>query len=319
MSMSTANMQELTRSEIWSNEIKEILRDELMAQKYVRMLDFPDGDLHTIPSIGQSQVDDYVEDTPVIYRPMDLGEFQFQITEYKSSGTYITKKAMQDAYYSAQLISRFVPEQSRAMMVSYETDILSKPEEGVTANSNEAIDGFEHRWAGGATGGFVQLEDFIRAKYVLDKQKVPVNGRVALVDPSVEVTLNKLTNLVNVSNNPRFEGIVNTGMATGNQFISNIYGFDVYTSNYLANATDSALNDESDTAVDFSSDNGKVNLFFSADSSVTPFVGSWRQQPEVDYGFNKDFQRHEYLTTARWGVKLYRPENMVRVITKTNV
>jgi hypothetical protein len=41
--------------------------------------------------------------------------------------------------------------------------------------------------------------------------------------------------------------------------------------------------------------------------------------PEVDYEYSKDFQRHEYVTTARYGVKLYRPENMVRVITKTNV
>jgi len=44
MAMTTANMSLLTRSEVWSTELKEILRDEMMAQKYVRMLDgFPDG------------------------------------------------------------------------------------------------------------------------------------------------------------------------------------------------------------------------------------------------------------------------------------
>jgi hypothetical protein len=60
-------------------------------------------------------------------------------------------------------------------------------------------------------------------------------------------------------------------------------------------------------------------LFFSAASTAAPFVGAWRQMPEVDYEYSKDQQRHEYVTTARYGVKLYRPENMVRVITKTNV
>ena len=48
-------------------------------------------------------------------------------------------------------------------------------------------------------------------------------------------------------------------------------------------------------------------------------MGAWRQMPEVDYDYNKDFQRDEFVTTARYGVKLYRPENMVRVVSKTNV
>jgi len=41
--------------------------------------------------------------------------------------------------------------------------------------------------------------------------------------------------------------------------------------------------------------------------------------PTVDYEWNKDKQRHEFLTTARYGVKLYWPENMVRIASKTNV
>lgn len=42
--MTTANMSQLIRSELWSSELKEILRDEMQAQKYVKMLDgFPDG------------------------------------------------------------------------------------------------------------------------------------------------------------------------------------------------------------------------------------------------------------------------------------
>jgi hypothetical protein len=41
--------------------------------------------------------------------------------------------------------------------------------------------------------------------------------------------------------------------------------------------------------------------------------------PEVDYEFNKKRQRHEYMTTARYGVKKYRPENLVVVPSKTDV
>jgi hypothetical protein len=318
--MTTGTSSELIRSEIWSTELKEILRDEMTAQSYVNMLNgFPDGDSFTIPSIGQAQVDDYVEDAEVVYRPMDLGEFQFSITEYLSSATYITKKNMQDAFYSAQLISKFLPEQERAIMAHFETTTMAAAEVGVSANSNEAIDGIEHRWAAGGTGAVMTVEDFARARYALKKANVPDTNLIAIVDPSVEYTMNTLTNLTNVSNNARWEGIVSDGIATGMKFVKNIYGFDVYCSNYLKDITDSALPTAADANVDFSSVNGKANLFFSAASDVLPFVGAWRQAPEVDYEYNKDRQRHEYLTTARYGVKKYRPENLVVIPSKTNV
>lgn len=322
MAMTTANTTLLTRSEVWSSELKEILRDEMMAQRYVRMLEgFPDGDLFTIPSIGQTQVDNYAEDTAVTYRPLDTGEFQFQIDKYLSSATYMTKKAEQDAFYAAELMSRFVPEQERAIMAHFESTTMATPEAGVSANSAENIDGVAHRWAGSGTGAFITVADFARARFALKKANVPDTALVAIVDPSVEYTINTLSNLVSVSDNPRFEGIVADGIATGMRFVKNVYGFDVYTSNYLADATDNALPNKAASPgnVDFSTENGKVNLFFSAAPTAAPFVGAWRQMPEVDYEYNKDFQRHEYVTTARYGVKLYRPENMVRVITKTNV
>ena len=320
--MTTANMSQLIRSELWSSELKEILRDEMQAQKYVKMLDgFPDGDTFTIPSIGQLQVDNYEEDTDVLYRPMDTGEFQFAITEYLSSASYITNKAKQDAFYAAQLEAAFVPEQERAIMAHFERTTLATPEAGVAANSQELIDGIQHRWAGSTTGAFISVSDFARARYALKKLNVPDTNLVAIVDPSVEYTINTLTNLVSVSDNPRWEGIVSSGIATGMKFVKNIYGFDVYTSNYLKAATDNALTNAASTPAnqDFSSVNGRVNLFFSAASNVLPFVGAWRQAPKVDFEYNKNKQRDEYVTTARYGVKLYRPENMVRVITKTNV
>lgn len=318
MAMTTGNSTHLIRSEIWSSELKEILRDEMMAQKYVRMLSgFPDGDQFTIPSIGQLQVSDYAENEAITYLPMDTGEFTFTIDQYLQSGAFITKKNQQDAFYASQLEASFVPEMERALMAHFETTTLAAPEAGISANSNNSIDGFEHRWAAGGSGAVMTLQDFARARYVLKKANVPDTGLVAIVDPSVEYTINTLSNLVDVSNNPRWEGIVSSGIATGMKFVKNVYGFDVYTSNYLKTTTDSALPNAADVNVDFSSVNGKANLFFS--TATDAIIGAWRQQPEVDYEYNKDFQRHEYAMTARYGVKMYRPENMVVVPSKTNV
>lgn len=314
--MNTTNSALLIRTNLWSAELKEILRDEMMAQRYVRMLDgFPDGNTFNIPSIGQAQVDNYAEDAAVTYRPLDTGNFTFTVDKYLSSATYMTKKAEQDAFYSAELMSRFVPEQERAIMSHFETTTMAAPEVGITANSQESLDGVHHRLSGG-NAGKIEVADFAYARYALKKANVPDQNLIAIVDPSVEFALNSLTDLVNVSSNPKWEGIVRDGIATGMKFVSSVYGFDVYTSNFCATATDAALPDrEGGGAVNFGTNNGKTNLFFSASQTVNPFVGAWRQAPEVDFEYNKDYQRNEFVTTARYGVKLYRPENMVRIIT----
>ena len=320
MAMTTSNTSFLQRAQVYSSELKDILREEMMAQRYVRMLDgFPDGNTFNIPSIGQAQVDNYTEDSAVTYRPLDTGNFTFTVDKYLSSATYMTKKAEQDTFYSSELMSRFVPEQERAIMEHFETTTLAAPESGVSANSTEAINSISMRVGSTGTGEVITLKEFAYARYALKKQNVPDSNLVAIVDPSVEYTLNTLSNVINVSNNPRFEGLVRDGIATGMRFIANVYGFDVYCSNFLPTATDNALPDLAAATQDYSSTNGVVNLFFSADQSVNPFVGAFRQQPQVDYDYNKDFQRHEFVTTARYGVKLYRPENMVRVVTKPTV
>jgi hypothetical protein len=312
MAHTTANSSLLIRSEVWSTELKEVLKDELMAMQYVDwMTNFPDGDTFTIPSIGTGDVDDYQEGESINYRPLDTGEFQFQITEYLASGNYITRKAEQDLFYANQLMSRFVPEQERALMVRLEADILGL-QSGQTAADTNLINGEKHRFVGTGTSNVMAVEDFARALLSLKKANVPQTNLIAIVDPSVEFTMNTETNLANISNNPRWEGIVSDGIASGMRFVKNIYGFDVFTSQHLA-----TIGTETLETVDVSG--FKANLFFSAAPGVQPFKGAWRQMPTVDTEFNKDEQRTEFVTTARYGVKLFRPENLVVVPTQTSV
>ena len=310
MAMETGNSGHLIRSEVWSSQLKEVLEDELQATTYVNwMSEFPDGNTFTIPSIGQAVTDDYSENEAVKYRALDTGEFQFSIDQYKSSGHYITNKAKQDGFYMNQLISSFVPKQARAILEAVEVKIMGLESEQTASNLNN-INGAPHRFVASGTNEVFTVADFAKARYSLKKANVPDTDLVAIVDPSVEYTLNTLSNITNVSNNPRWEGIVSDGIATGMKFVKNVYGFDVYTSNYLADANETI--DSVTTAA------GKANMFFSASADVLPFVGAWRQMPQVDSEYNKDFQREEYVTTARYGVKLYRPENLVCILSDTD-
>jgi hypothetical protein len=314
--MNTTNGALLTRSEIWSSQLKEVLQDELQAQGWVNWLsEFPDGDQFTVPSIGESTIRDYTEDTDVVFDAIDTGEFTFSITEYKSSGHYITEKARQDLFYSQQLEAKFVPSQARALGETLETDILALAAGGAsggqTASATNQINGVDHRFVGTGTSETLAIADVAKALYSLKKANVPGSSLIAIVDPSVEYELNTLTNIVNMSNNPKWEGIVETGIGSDMRFIKNIFGFDFYVSNYLPTANE--------TIGGLTTAAGKANIFFSAASTdIMPFMGAMRQMPKVDADYNMHKQREEYVTTARYGLKVYRPENLVCVLTDTD-
>lgn len=328
--MNTTNANLLIRTDVWSSQLKDVLQDELMAQGYVDWLsDFPDGNTLHIPSIGTLTTNDYTEDTAIQYTALDTGEFQFTINRYLSSGTYITEKAKQDGFYMDQLVSTFVPKQARAIKEQLEVDIFKEGQPKtanpagyqVAANAN-LINGAAHRFVGSTLQNAKQIigvGDFARALYSLKKANVPDTNLIAIVDPSVEYVLNTLTNLTNVSNNPQWEGIITTGIGSGMRFVKNVYGFDVYTSNRLPLSGQNQTG-ASETIQTVASTGASVaNIFFSAAQDVLPFKGAWRQMPKVDGEYNKDFQREEYVTTARYGVKIYRPENLVTVLSDPSI
>lgn len=319
--MNTTNGALLIRSELWSNQLKDVLQDELLAMNHVDWISFPDGETMTIPSMGDLDVNDYAEDTAIQYTALATGEFQFTITEYLSSATYITMKQRQDSMYAARLEASFVPKQSRAIQVRMEGDILDQGQPGTpngqTASDLNNINGAAHRWVGSDTANSNQtigFKDFAKALYSLKRANVPQRNLVAIVDPSVEYHFNTLSATLDVTYNPMWQGIVSDSIATGMRFSRNIYGFDVYVSQHLPVIS---AGETIDSVA--SGSNAVANLFFSTEASVKPIIGSVRQSPKVDAEFNKDFQREEYVTTCRYGLKLYRPENFITVLSSTDV
>lgn len=309
--ISTQTTNRLTRTDIWSTQLKEFFQDELIAAtKYVDWLtEFPDGNTFHIPSTGQMQIMDYDEGQAIRYTGLATGDFTFQITEYKSGATYITDKAKQDLYYASQLEAMFVPKIKRALAVDLETAILALPNTSQTASNLNTINTAAHRFIANGASQVITPSDFAAARYSLRKSDVPMTNLTAIVDPSVEYTLSTLSNLTNISFNPRWEGIVRDGMTSGMKFLMNVYGFDVYTSNYLPEVASETINAKTVT-------NGVANYFFAAAGGDTsPWKGAIRQEPRVESERNKDLQRDEYIVTERYGLGFYRPENIVTILT----
>lgn len=308
--------EHMVRTELWSSELKDILEEQLMGTKYVRMLNgFPDGNQFNIPSVGELPMREVSENTPVTYDEMDTGEFTFTIDRYVEAATFITDKAKQDSYYAQQLIGMFPTKMRRALDENLESSVFSLANTQTVNNANE-INGAAHRFvASGGSNTVLSLDDFAKAKYALDKAQAG-GTRVAIIDPSQEYVFNNLVGAQAFTNNPTFGGIVNGGFVndvTGMRFIRSIFGFDVYVSNFLATPTDTAIASVNVPAAPV------TNIFMSVGGDLTPFVGAYRQMPRVEYERNKDLRRDEYVMNARFGLKLYRPECLVSVISKSTI
>lgn len=309
------SQQNLVRTQLWSRQIKDLLLDELMAMKFVRMItDFPDGYTLNIPSIGEAETADFNENQAIRYNQFDTGNFQFSFDQYKYSANAISEKFKRDSYYSSDVIAAFVPRQHRALMEAVETRILSVANSGQTASNPNTINTADHRWVAHGTSQALILQDFAKALYALQKANVPLTNLVAVVDPSVAYSLATQANMVNLlSPQMQWANVANDGLITGFKFRFNVFGFDVYVSNYLPSNISETINTVAVT-------NGVANYFFSATPGDTcPWIGGFRQMPTVYSEFNKDLQQTEYLTIAEYGFKLYRPENMVTVLTSASV
>lgn len=314
-----ANTNFLLRTNLWSRQIKELLLDELNAMKFVRIIsDFPDGQTLNIPSIGEAETADFTEGQAIKYNAMDTGNFQFSFDQYKYSAHAISEKFKRDSFYAQDVIAAFVPRQHRALMEAVETNILAKGNAGQTAGSENIINLAPHRWVASGVGSSLTFQDFAAVDYALTKANVPLSNKVAILDPSAIYTLQTQTNMVNLlSPMPMWENVVRDGAVNGFKFRFNIFGYDIYQSNYLPSIASETITRGGNA---LSVTNGVANYFFSAAPGDTlPWVGAFRQMPTVYSEFNKDLQQEEYLTICEYGFKLYRPENFVTILTNTTV
>lgn len=250
----------------------------------------------------------------VKYNAMDTGNFTFNFDMYEYTANAISEKFKRDSYYSADVVAAFVPRQHRALMEAVETNILAKANAGQTAGSTNIINTADHRFVATGAGSSISFQDFARARYALTKANVPLQNLVAIVDPSVAYTLETQANVTNLLTPAvTWQGLPYEGLVSGFKFRFNIYGFDVYVSNYLPAVTSETINSVTVTT-------GVANMLFSAAPGDTmPWIGGFRQMPTVYSEFNKDLQQDEYFTISEYGFKLYRPENMVIILTSTTI
>lgn len=315
------------RATVYSAEIKKLLMADLMASKWCKWItpDFGHGTTYSIPSIGQPVVKDWNENIDTTSSARDIGEFTMIVDEEVYTQDSITDKAMEDSYFLANQYgkSQFVADQVRALNEYLETALLkaagpgAKSGGGQTAANTNAINGADHRFNGTGSSRVITINDFHYARSALSRANVPNNGLIAVVDESVAYEISKIATNV-LSPVPMYNDAISKGVVGANsQFRFNIAGFDVYVSQYLYKLTATEAITHSGGSV--TAQIGDVqNIFFAIpDADFAPFRGVMRRAPRTEPQRDalKGGGTDTLVTTMRFGVKLFRPENMVCINT----
>jgi hypothetical protein len=290
--------------------LKERLTEKLMAQSFVTLVDFPDGNTLNIPSIGQFVAQkDYVDGNEIEFQSPDLGNFTFSITESDAVGFAITDRQKEDIHYATEALSKYIAEANRALEEQVETEIMKIINDGQTASDLNTINGAAHRFVAADASDVIKTVDLRRAKYALKKANVPLTNLVAIVDPSVEESLRTDTDIqAAIQNTPRWADLIESGFSNDLNFLGSYEGIDIYTSNFLP--VIGAETVDGDTVA-----NGVANYVFSADASVEALMFGWRRMPSMAFSRNETKKVDEYTGSQRYGTGLYREGAVVTILS----
>lgn len=319
----TGNSTAFIEAQQYSKFILDNLHDGLMPGGWYRnVTDFPSGTTLNIKVVGTASIQDVEEDKAMTYSPIDTSTITMSITDYIGDAWYVTDVLKQDGAQIDALMAARAAESTRAIQENFESRFLYQA--GIaaqTAGNSNAINGFDHRWVADSAADNsykIGLSDFVDMKLSFDKANVPQSGRVALVDPVVEATLNKLAANFSVDRNPKFQALLEEGFEREHKFMFNLFGWDIWTSNRLPRlgSTEAIThNGVAETAPVGS----VANIFMCvADDAVKPIMAAWRQMPSVEGERNKDLARNEFVTRARFGFGRQRPESLGVVITSAS-
>ena len=304
----TSNSQAFIEAEQYSSFILNNLHDGLLPETFYRNVsDFGSGTTLHIKTVGSVTIQEAAEDTPLVYNPIESGEVSLQITNYVGDAWYVTDDLRVDGSQIEQLMSARSVESTRALQETFESRFLSVCNAAQTNANPNTINGFAHRIASAETNNVFALKHLIAMRLAFDKANVPDSGRVFICDPVVEATLNGLVTITH-DVSPFGEMILKEGMARGQRFVMQLFGWDIITSNRLPTGTFS----DGTTSVT----GGVANIFMCVlDDNTKPIMAAWRRMPKVEGERNKDRARDEFVTRCRWGMGPQRVDTLGVLIT----
>jgi HPt (histidine-containing phosphotransfer) domain-containing protein len=309
MALDTSNNSSLIRTNVWANEVKDVLQEELMLDSHVRWItEFPDGDTLNIPTLSEMTVRNYTEGAQVTLDDPTTGNYTLTISKYYQSGFKIPEKFRHDSFYVSVAESNFVQKLTRALLEQKESDIATLQTNQTASNPN-TINSVDHRFVATGTSNVMTLADIQKAKLALDKAKVMRGNRRCFVDPSVTYQLQQISNVIQqdvYGGNAH----VKEGM-NGTAFVGRFAGFDLFESLFLDSGIAQTITATAPTSGALTSSSAFANMFIGEEA----FIGAMRAMPDMDAWYDNNTRSDVYHVTMRYGIDLFRPESLVVVLS----
>lgn len=312
MSQNRGNSTAFIEAEQYSSMILRNLHDGMLpGVMYRNVSDFGSGTTLHIKTVGSVTIQDGAEEVPFDYTPIESGEVTLTITDYVGDAWYVTDELREDGAQVEALMSARSSESTRAIQEVFESRFLKKANTSQTNAQPNNVNGFPHRIASAVvtvgSENTALLDHFIKMKVAFDKSNVPMAGRVAIVDPVVGATMDRLVS-IGRDVTPFGQRILENGFDRDHTFLMNLYGWNIITSNRLDRGT---FSDGTTSVAD-----AVANVFMCvADDNTKPIMAAWRRMPKVEGERNKDLRRDEFVTSARWGFGTQRVDTLGILIT----
>ena len=308
MQLST-NTRAFVEAEQYSDFILSVLHDGLLPETWYRNVsDFGSGDTLHIKTVGSVTLQEAAEDQPLDYSPIETGEIQLSITEYVGDAWYVSDDLREDGTSIDRLMADRAVESVRSFQEKFETDFLKTGAlvyAGTTSPFN--VNSQPHLIVSAESSNKFTLNHLITMSVSFNKANAPQMGRIFVCDPIVAGTINKLVQITN-DVTPFGQRIIESGMSSGMNFIMNLNGWDIVTSNrlYVGNANDGTT----------SISGGVFNMCMCIlDDQTKPVMGVLRRPLKTEGERNKDLRRDEFVATSRYGWGVQRLDTMGAVVT----
>lgn len=309
------------REKIYNAALRSALEPYLIAMNFVdQITEFTDGEKFIDIEIGNATVHDYVEGTDILLEGLDMKDREFTINQYRQSGHYITEKFAQDSYVSAKIAAVVPAKEARALAADLEQKIFGLQSVIQTAGNSNTMEGCPHRWLAGydATAstqvyGSLSLSDFAMAATALHKLGY-FGPMIAIIPTYQEYAITTSASFKNaLAYQPLYERVFQDGAITGSRFAFNIFGFDVYVSNFtpVVSETITALDSTSKAVA-----GGGLACFFANIPDMRPWRMAWRMMPKFEGNWNMYKRREEFVTVCRYGLGKGESPNFIGVVCK---
>lgn len=275
----------------------------LPRQLWTNVTDFNKGEVYVLRTLGTVAIQDGGEEHAPEYTPIESGQINMIIDNYLKDAYYVTDELREDGSMVEALVAARASESAYAFNEVIESRFLRRAVDAMPNPDPYAIDGEAHKIVVDDTSGDAILNILQQMQLSFDRAGVPAGGRVVIVDPVIAQRINSMVTITSNMTSGWVTNILSGGFEQDHRYITNLFGWDIITSNRLPRGTYS----DGTTTVD----DGVPMVFMSVLNDQTkPMMMAWRRYPKTEFERNKDLNRDEWVTSCRFGIGFKRSDSL---------